>query len=120
MYIDDGIAEDVYKKKEESLKMQISNIEKENINLSESEAQIMDRINTIINAKKDAMELVNSIEEDISREDFIENYLLYIEVKKDKLSIVTKLHLLAIEFASNVEGVKNGSNKSVKFGWGDI
>lgn len=120
MYLDDGIAEDVYKEKEQSLKTQINYIEKENVRLSESENKIMDRINTIINAKKDAMELVNKIEDDISREDFIENYLLYIEVKEnDKLNIVTKMHLLAIELISNVEGVKNGSSENIKFGWGD-
>ena len=121
MYLDDGIAEDVYKEKEQSLKIKISSIEKENISLSESENEIMDRINTIINAKKDAMELVNNIEEDLSREEFIDNYLLYIEVKENgKLNIVTKLHILAIELISNVEGVKNGSNENIKFGWGDI
>lgn len=120
MYLDDGIAEDVYKEKEQSLKAQINHIEKENIRLSESENEILDRINTIMKAKKDAMELVNKIEEDISREDFIENYLLYIEVKEDKLSIVTKLHILSIELINKVEGVKIGSNKNIKFEWGDI
>ena len=117
MYLDDGIAEDVYKEKEQYLKNEINKIEKENINLNESESEILDRINTITQIKNEAIDLVNNIEDNISREDFIENHILYIEVKEDSLFVVTRLHILLAELVGKVRGVKNGSDEILRHEW---
>lgn len=123
VYLDDGIAKEVFEEKQNKIKNEIDELQKENSKLGESREQIMVRINSINNVIEAGKELMEGIPEELSREEFIENYLVSINVREDgKLSPLTKVHVSYVLLNKFLEGAEHGtkSDKIDESIWGDI
>ncbi|WP_341349484.1 recombinase zinc beta ribbon domain-containing protein [Clostridium celatum] len=119
-YLDDGIAKEVFEETQNEIKNTINELEKENSKLSESENEIRERINSINNTIEAGKKLIEGIPEVLSREEFIENYLISINVKENgELSVLTKVHASFVLLNKYIEGAEHGKNKSNKLRRGD-
>lgn len=97
LYIEGTIPKDILDNMKEPIEKEIKEIEKINYTLSVSDEEIVSKIQKIESLKKQAVEFVNTIPNDITREDFIEEYLIRITVKKNgDLRPLTKIHALTI------------------------
>lgn len=113
VYLDDGIAKEVFEETQNEIKNKINELEKENSKLSESENEIRERINSINNTIEAGKKLIEGIPEDLSREEFIENYLISINVKENgELSELTKVHASFVLLNKYIEGAEHGENRN--------
>lgn len=113
VYLDDGIAKEVFEEKQNEIKNKINELEKENSKLSESENEIRERINSINNTIEAGKKLIEGIPEDLSREEFIENYLISINVKENgELVVLTKVHASFVLLNKYIEGAEHGENRN--------
>ena len=113
VYLDDGIAKEVFEETQNDIKNKINELEKENSKLSESENEIRERINSINNTIEAGKKLIEGIPEDLSREEFIENYLISINVKENgELSELTKVHASFVLLNKYIEGAEHGENRN--------
>lgn len=113
VYLDDGIAKEVFEETQNEIKNKINELEKENSKLSESENEIRERINSINNTIEAGKKLIEGIPEDLSREEFIENYLISINVKENgELSVLTKVHASFVLLNKYIEGAEHGENRN--------
>lgn len=121
LYIAGTTPIDVLEKLKEPIETEIKNLEKINSNLSESNSEILLKIKRVEKQRQLAIDFVEQVPEYITREDFIENYLLYISVKENQLFPITKIHAFSV-LQYELVGVSSGKIKinQSKLLWGSI
>ena len=97
LYLEGTLTKDILENKKISLENEINRLEKINKKLNESNEQIMDKITRIKQLQEQMEIFVNGVSTIISKQDFIENYLVSITVKEDgKLMPITQIHYLVL------------------------
>lgn len=110
LYLADKISTDILDSRKIPLEKEIESLEKINNKLNESESEILSKIKNIESLKQQTIDFVKKIPSYIYREDFIENYLMYIVVKEDgKLMPITRGDLLIIVLNKMIRGISDES-----------
>lgn len=95
LYINNTIPEDVLNIEKVSLEKEIKLLENKNSELQEGIDGITEKIKYFENIKNAALKQINNIPDNLTREEFIRDYLLYFTVKENgQIGVMTTVHAL--------------------------